>query len=283
MDIGLAVALAITLIIAIWLVVKNDLPNEQTQFEKNMDSVVFEDENIKNTDDLKLRISRLQLQEYEDAILSQALPDIRFDFIPLAEEDIPVGSSKIGGFPDMESKMAEDLHTLFFAQINCSECKHEYLPDKGMLYFCLNAEKALQGAPDMVQCVYVAQQEKMVRNAYMNQPLFNACSIHFFDALSLPEYDSEWTANTFTDYRKSAYFKLCNVNQCSKMFGYPMGISSVPDTENGNKTLLLQLDSDASKNMMWGENGRLYVWIDTEKLKKGDFSQVSACIEDYKE
>jgi uncharacterized protein YwqG len=38
--------------------------------------------------------------------------------------------------------------------------------------------------------------------------------------------------------------------------------------------LLLQIDSDDNCGMMWGDAGRLYVWIRREDLKKRDFSHV---------
>ncbi|MBO4581806.1 MAG: DUF1963 domain-containing protein [Bacteroidales bacterium] len=284
MDIGLAVALAVTLVIAVWLVIKNDLPDRQVQFEKNMASVVFEDENVKDISDLKHRIHQLQMDEYEDVIVGKALEDIRFVYVSEKDDPIPAGTSKIGGYPDMDNISGDNIRSLFLAQINCAECKHEYMPGQGMLYFFIDAVKMQQGAEDMVQCVYVRQPGKSERNATIGvPPLFEACRIHFFNAVSLPEYESEWAENTFEDYKKSAYFKLCNVNQCSKMFGYPMGISSVFDMEDGKTTLLLQLDSDESKNMLWGESGRLYVFIDTDKLKSCDFSQVRACIQDYRQ
>lgn len=38
--------------------------------------------------------------------------------------------------------------------------------------------------------------------------------------------------------------------------------------------LLLHIDSDDNTGMMWGDVGRLYVWIQLADLKKGDFSRV---------
>lgn len=37
--------------------------------------------------------------------------------------------------------------------------------------------------------------------------------------------------------------------------------------------LLLQIDSDDNAGMMWGDVGRLYVWIRRDDLKRRDFSR----------
>jgi uncharacterized protein YwqG len=43
--------------------------------------------------------------------------------------------------------------------------------------------------------------------------------------------------------------------------------------------LLLQLDSDDYAGIMWGDEGKLYFYIDEEALGKGDFSRVRAVMQ----
>ena len=42
----------------------------------------------------------------------------------------------------------------------------------------------------------------------------------------------------------------------------------------GNWRLLLQLDTDDDLNVMWGDAGMIYYWVEEDKAKKGDFSNV---------
>lgn len=56
-----------------------------------------------------------------------------------------------------------------------------------------------------------------------------------------------------------------------KAFVDPRGKELMRDA--GQWKLLLQLDSDESYGMMWGDLGRLYFWIRQEDLTRGDFSR----------
>jgi uncharacterized protein YwqG len=42
----------------------------------------------------------------------------------------------------------------------------------------------------------------------------------------------------------------------------------------GNWRLLLQLDEDDELDMMWGDSGIIYYWVEEDKAQKGDFSNV---------
>ncbi|MET0208232.1 MAG: YwqG family protein [Burkholderiaceae bacterium] len=41
-----------------------------------------------------------------------------------------------------------------------------------------------------------------------------------------------------------------------------------------NWRLLLQFDSDEDLNVMWGDMGRLYFWVEADRARRGDFSNV---------
>lgn len=48
-----------------------------------------------------------------------------------------------------------------------------------------------------------------------------------------------------------------------------------------NWRLLLQLDTDDEAGMMWGDMGKLYFWIESDALAKGDFSRVWMVLQCY--
>ncbi|MEG1587596.1 MAG: DUF1963 domain-containing protein [Bacteroidales bacterium] len=71
--------------------------------------------------------------------------------------------------------------------------------------------------------------------------------------------------------------ELCNASG-SRIGGFPMFTQSDP-RQNDNKyanftTLLIQLDSDPKKGLMWGDDGVCNFFISPEKLMKKDFSEV---------
>ena len=49
----------------------------------------------------------------------------------------------------------------------------------------------------------------------------------------------------------------------------------------GDWRLLLQLDSDATANMMWGDSGRLYLWIRHEDLEVRRFDRCWVLVQCY--
>jgi uncharacterized protein YwqG len=55
------------------------------------------------------------------------------------------------------------------------------------------------------------------------------------------------------------------------------------ELENGKADwlLLLQLDSDDDADMMWGDAGRLYFWINKNDLARRDFSKVWMILQCY--
>ena len=59
-----------------------------------------------------------------------------------------------------------------------------------------------------------------------------------------------------------------------KLGGYPYFTQEDPRSAEGME-LLLQLDSDDSVNMMWGDVGVGNFFIAPEDLKRGDFSRVA--------
>lgn len=60
---------------------------------------------------------------------------------------------------------------------------------------------------------------------------------------------------------------------CGNSSGYKEGRAKGLDKNTAHWNLLLQIDSNDDLNMMWGDCGRLYLWITDEALAARDFEQ----------
>ena len=59
---------------------------------------------------------------------------------------------------------------------------------------------------------------------------------------------------------------------CGDASGYDDPRANELSLGAGNWRLLLQLDTDDKLNVMWGDAGMIYYWVEEDKAKKGDFS-----------
>jgi len=94
-------------------------------------------------DEIRLALRDAGLERLASQVEQLVLPAIRIDVQPVDEDELPVGTSKIGGRPDLPPDIAWPEHEGrplgFLAQFNLTEVAPynvEYtLPSSGMLYF----------------------------------------------------------------------------------------------------------------------------------------------------
>ena len=100
---------------------------------------------MKTLHDLQNEMQACGLGDYFDALAPMARNAIRIHPEIQAEEEIPVGASKLGGCPDLPAGMSwfytphTDVPMSFVAQVNFAEAapydtEHQ-LPERGILYF----------------------------------------------------------------------------------------------------------------------------------------------------
>lgn len=117
------------------------------------------------------------------------------------KKDIPIGTSKVGGSPDLpkDCKHPKDKNGLlyiFHAQINCEEIAEfqNYLPRKGMLYFFVDDEEYAENP----MVLYSETNEALTRFKYTKKTEFTDSNfngdfrkevkVHFENSISLPEF-----------------------------------------------------------------------------------------------
>ncbi|MEM6631646.1 MAG: DUF1963 domain-containing protein [Bacteroidota bacterium] len=144
--------------------------------------------------------SKPKLKPFKDLILDYCTM-ATYLLMKEGSGDLPLGSSKVGGSPDLPKGWAHPANKnghlyLFHAQINCEELApfQSFLPRKGILYFFVNDEEYAQQA----QVLYVEEAGELIRFSYTSGTEFidsqfddhirEAVGVHFENAISLPNF-----------------------------------------------------------------------------------------------
>ena len=285
MEFGLIVVLVITLIVGILLVKFNSVSTEAVKYRKNIEHINFDEDTPLTEEEFMRRLSLLQLDMYRQDLYPLIKHEIAMKISVCEDNDISLCSSKIGGFPHLPDNEFDFANLIFLAQINCSQIKEfdkdNLFPEKGMLYFFLDPEKINIDVKNSVIVHYVSSLNNLSVQKNINTSLeIKSGVIQFSQNISLPEYDSDIIQNLLKDYEIDGYFKLTNKEHNHKLSGYPNTITQ-HFIANEDKILLLQLDSDEICHLSWGNMGKLYVFIDKDKLHKQQFDKLYTYIQSY--
>jgi len=285
MSISLAITLGVALLVGFLLIRFNSTNDEAGKFKKNLGYVHFDTDAILTENELNRRINLVGLGKYWQQLEAYMQHDVSFKTEVKFEEEIALGKSKIGGFPHLNASMEISSENIFFCQINCAELsdlkRNDFFSDKGMLYFFLNPQKIVQEKTDSVSVLYLENQEDLcLREDAMSMPEVKPCALHFFQSVSLPDYESEVVQNLLKGYEIDGYFKAVNQEQSHKLFGYPNIISQNFVLED-DQYLLLQLDSEENSGMLWKNMGRMYIFANKNDTKKKSFEKITAYIQSY--
>ncbi|MDE5946119.1 MAG: DUF1963 domain-containing protein [Oscillospiraceae bacterium] len=213
--------------------------------------------------------------------------------IKLTETKPSIFESKAGGlgyiphdadFP----KDSKGNQLRLLAQIDCSEVKLDEFPERGLLQFWILNDDVIgldfdnQTNQDTFRIIYYSEVDKsvteeevsskFVKNEFDNEsdlPVEGEFSMEFTDIIDDIYYDDEDCEDDEND------------NFGHKAGGFPAFTQNDPREymKNGNNYdfLLFQLDSDCSSEgdkVLWGDCGIGNFFINSEKLKNLDFSDV---------
>ncbi|EJR56004.1 YwqG family protein [Bacillus paramycoides] len=238
------------------------------------------------------------IDKYELAHLKQELVNTIFPCIkvvPNQQETIAIGSSKMGGVPDLPDAFEYPTYKgnplRFIAQFNLSDLQNvgmdHNLPKTGMLYF-FSIENYFEEAVNPSEAgrvLYYDIPAEQLRRADEDQVQFTQCTISFELTYKLPELFIEDEADS--DRFLQLLEELIPDNYDNhQMFGEPFSVQEEVLYETGqymgidpqHMTLLFQIDSDYKNcNMVWGELGMLYFCIGNEDLKNRRFEN-TCCV-----
>lgn len=280
---------------------------------------------MKTLDQIRDELCASGLSDYFDILAPMAKNSVQITPELQADTDIPLGTSKFGGCPDLPAEAewfrtnGSALPMSFVAQINFAEAApydtaHK-LPESGMLYFFYDCSP--DGMPwgfdptdsDGWKVYFYDGDSRLIRRQAPedleendNGILFDAARLRFDAVMELPSPESDLTNHLqFPDALQEQYWdwleeqeEVC-INKllghadpiqsgmeleceyvthkinCGDPAGYRLAKSKGLDRNAAHWNLLMQVDSNEELGMMWGDMGRLYLWITDEALAARNF------------
>lgn len=179
--------------------------------------------------ELKIKLEEANINEFYNKVEPFLKNSIRLNLSTVSEDQIKIGSSKIGGKPDLpknqkwftetNSEIIKEKKFLFFntkiekeitrplsfiAQINLSEVSHlnkeQLLPNNGFLYFFYTAEQNAWGFDikdknKFKVFYYEGDSSELVRTEYPDNlseyGKFKNCALSFEEDISMPTMDNQ--------------------------------------------------------------------------------------------
>lgn len=194
----------------------------------------------------------------------------------LIKDSLPIGSSKIGGHPDLPEDFTwpynKETPLTLLAQFNLRDIKDydltNMLPKTGMLYFFYDSEEMPWGdhKDDKTgwKILYTENINNLIRVKHpdykANDYYFNPCKLSFETFLSLPGIEKIYYKSKikFTDEEEEEYlnytFDPLNQSEYHNLLGYPMVIQNEE----------MEIDCEKNSNITTASNKK----EDQEQLKK---------------
>ncbi|MDR2995620.1 cytoplasmic protein [Bacillus cereus] len=242
---------------------------------------------------IEVLIDKYELTHLKEELINTVFPCIKI--VPKQQETIAIGSSKMGGVPDLPASFEYPKYKgnplQFIAQFNLSDLQNvgmdHNLPKTGMLYF-FSIENYFEEDVNLVEAgrvLYYDVPVEQLRKANEIQAKYNQCAITFELTYKLPELfiENEVDSDRFLQLLEELIPDNYDNHQ---MFGEPFSVQEEVLYETGEymgvdpqqMTLLFQIDSDHKNcNMVWGELGMLYFSISNEDLKNRRFEN-TCCV-----
>lgn len=284
---------------------------------------------MKTLEELKNEMRDRGLSGYFEVLSPFAKNAIRITLDERDEDDLPVGTSKFGGRPDLPADVAwfrnaeTNVPLSFIGQVNFAEAApfdlHHKLPDQGMLYFFYDCSP--DGMPWGFNpedscgwkvffhdgCLSALSPREFPEDLEQdeNGMVFGVARMCFASCMELPSPESDLTNGLAfpDDEDEDLYWELAD-DQCEELSnkllghadpvqsgmeleceyvthqincgtpeGYKIAKSRGLDKNASRWNLLLQVESNESIGMMWGDLGRLYLWITDEDLAARNFEK----------
>lgn len=230
--------------------------------------------------------------EHGNEILEALKQRIHLNLVPrTSREEVAIGHSKFGGYPDLPSPAHHPGENLtFLAQFRLSDfagCESvEPLPKEGLLSFFYDLDEQPWGDADerhLWRVVYTS--ETTLERVRIGEALNERAVV--FEESYAPIVDSLLELMTEDDF--VAMEELFDEGEVHAIGGHPDAVQNdvfeeIEDTYGerfSNPFLLFQMDSTEELDIMFGDAGILYFLIPTEALRAKHFEEAEIIMQCY--
>lgn len=223
-----------------------------------------------------------------EAIRATAEPCLVVRTVRLEDgETVPTGSSKMGGFADLDPytrwPLGENGECALLAQWNLSELAGSpcaaRLPKEGLLSFFVDLIPFIDDSCDgCTEVIFVPNPTELEECDPDDQHEYNeiaACRVEFHEWLSIPDHQSP-VLNQFASVSNPewhGHFDYPTPKGSHHILGHPSPIQNDPTPTDSRKrwALLTQFGPDSNLRLEACDGGTWYFMIPSADLKKGKF------------
>lgn len=238
------------------------------------------------TTDLASYLTELGLDEHRNYLSSLARPSVE-----IIAADVPafMGCSKFGGSPDLPPDFEWPHHELgpcrFIGQLNLAGIPPgpHGLPIGGLLSFFYAHDEdggSFWGDPDFVRCYRFADAGALKPVEPPAAVRLGATkTIQFQLGADVPPWPSKKLNWPIDESQWDDYWELrCRIHPGGQyLLGYPFNTTLAYDPAPGPEWCsLLTLSSDEQLEWCWHDGAWLVTFIEEQRLRAGDFSQIKA-------
>ncbi|TCI47299.1 DUF1963 domain-containing protein [Exiguobacterium sp. SH3S2] len=230
--------------------------------------------------------------EHRDDILAAFSKRVNLKLVPRTmREEVAIGHSKFGGYPDLPSGSDHPGDNLtFLAQFRLSDfagCESvEALPKEGLLSFFYDLEEQPWGDKDERHLWRVIYTEETRLERIRVGEALNERAVAFEESYA-PNVDLLFNLMTEDEY--TALEALFDEGEVHAIGGHPDEIQNdvfeeIEDTYGDRfkrPFLLFQMDSSEELDIMFGDVGILYFLIPTEALQAQRFEETEMIMQCY--
>ncbi len=227
---------------------------------------------------LKRKLEELGLARVSDQLLSLSRTSVRFVTAKSDDANIPIGTSKVGGRPDLPPHAThpewngEPLS--FLAQINLAALgdfgTSSELPTSGILSFFYHLSQPWGYDPKHFggwRVLYIADLKNLERSAppgsLPKDGRYPACTLSFYEQLTFPPYESRMVEDlALTEEETHRYFDLLDEATDKAPTNR---ISGYPDPLQGN----MQLECQMVSNGIYYGDAKAHLHPRYQELKPG--------------
>ncbi|MBL8870995.1 MAG: DUF1963 domain-containing protein [Planctomycetaceae bacterium] len=244
-----------------------------------------------NAETLFAKLQQSEFSSFADSLIRHARPRVVL-VRDSTNRNHGIGNSRLNNDPDLPADFIWPQHALgpyrFLAQINLSEFPDGMpnAPRTGLLSFFFQYDEngeCFWGDPGFVIARYFPTNQSLVRTRQPKEvDLGDPVAITLQSGIDLPNFNPFNTVLRVTDWpldksQAGAYEKLhYSWHEVDDyLFGYPnnhtLGYDPTPGLEWQS---FLSLESDEELHWCWHDGDRLVTFIESDKLAKGDFSDI---------